>query len=208
MSRLSRDFTGYSFYALRKLRLFINPTLRTLMMKISLKLRGIRFQKGLKFHGRAVLIRMPESSIEIGKNCRFRSDYTSNLVGINRKCLVSTMRKKALIKIGNNCGISGAVIGAVDKIEIGDKVLLGANCFVTDFDWHNTDPSIRHQKCENSKPVKINNNVWIGMNTIVLKGVEIGENSVIGANSVVTKSIPANVIAGGNPCKVIKELNK
>jgi acetyltransferase-like isoleucine patch superfamily enzyme len=52
--------------------------------------------------------------------------------------------------------------------------------------------------------VIIHDNVWIGLNTVVLKGVEIGENAVIGANSLVTNSIPANVIAGGNPCKVLK----
>jgi acetyltransferase-like isoleucine patch superfamily enzyme len=52
--------------------------------------------------------------------------------------------------------------------------------------------------------VIIHDNVWIGLNTVVLKGVEIGMNSIIGANSLVLKSIPPNVIAGGNPCKVLK----
>jgi galactoside O-acetyltransferase len=54
-------------------------------------------------------------------------------------------------------------------------------------------------------PITIGNNVWIGMNSVIMRGVTIGENSIIGANSVVTKDIPANVIAAGNPCKVIKE---
>ena len=55
------------------------------------------------------------------------------------------------------------------------------------------------------KPIAIGNNVWIGMNCVIMRGVTIGENAVIGANSVVTKNIPANVIAAGSPCKVIKE---
>jgi acetyltransferase-like isoleucine patch superfamily enzyme len=57
------------------------------------------------------------------------------------------------------------------------------------------------------KEIVINDNVWLGAGTTVLKGVEIGENSVIGAGSVVTKNIPANVIAAGNPCRVIRAIN-
>ncbi len=59
---------------------------------------------------------------------------------------------------------------------------------------------------EYAKPIKIGNNVWIGGNVVVLPGVTIGDNTVIGAGSIVVKDIPANVVAVGNPCKVIKEL--
>ena len=77
----------------------------------------------------------------------------------------------------------------------------GANTLITDTDWHEDDPRVG---C--NKPVVIGDNVWLGYAVKVLKGVRIGENSIIGACSVVTKDIPANVIAAGNPCKVLKSL--
>src|SRR4029079_4321741 len=118
------------------------------------------------------------------------------------RCIVSTHDSNAQIIIGNKCGFSGVTISAKQKISIGNNVLVGANVIISDFDWHNTDPSQREMECISSLPVTIHDNAFIGVNSIVWKGVTIGENSVIGANSVVTKDIPENVIAAGNPCKV------
>lgn len=75
----------------------------------------------------------------------------------------------------------------------------GANTLITDGDWHQDDP-----RSGELRPVNIGDNVWLGVNVTVLKGVTIGENTVMGAGSLVVKDIPANVIAAGNPCKVIK----
>ena len=86
------------------------------------------------------------------------------------------------------------------SVTIGDNVLCGAN--VTIGDRNNHEKTFAEFK---PSPVSIGDNVWIGMNSVVMKGVSIGENTIIGANSIVTKSIPANVIAVGSPCKVIKE---
>ncbi len=119
---------------------------------------------------------------------------------------ISTQYKKASIVIGDNCGFSGVTIGAFSNVTIGKDLLCGANVIISDYDWHNTNPLGRHGICTDSKPIVIEDNVFIGVNSIIWKGVTIGENSVIGANSVVTRSIPANVFAAGNPCKVIKPL--
>lgn len=64
----------------------------------------------------------------------------------------------------------------------------------------------RNKGLEYAKPIKVGNNVWIGGNVVVLPGVAIGDNTIVGAGSVVTKDIPPNVVAVGNPCRVIKEL--
>jgi maltose O-acetyltransferase len=72
---------------------------------------------------------------------------------------------------------------------------------------HPVDVAKRKKLFQFAKPITIENNVWIGGNTVVNPGVKIGENTVIGAGSVVTKSIPANVVAAGNPCKVIRNLD-
>lgn len=91
------------------------------------------------------------------------------------------------------------------SVMIGDYVFLGPNVNIYAA-THPLDIERRNQNLEKGVPVKIGNNVWIGGNVTILPGVEIGDNTVIGAGSVVTKDIPSNVLAVGNPCKVIKEL--
>jgi acetyltransferase-like isoleucine patch superfamily enzyme len=213
MSRLAKniniirtDFNGYFFKAVRLFRLYLMLCYGNLTTKIMLVVKKITIGKRGSFYGKAYFSRYPTSTIHIGKNCTFRNNQTSNLIGVNRKCMISTQYKKARIVIGDNCGFSGVTIGAFEKVIIGDNLICGANVIISDYDWHNTDPAMRYEMCTNAKPVVIENNVFIGVNSIIWKGVVIGENSVIGANSVVTKSIPANVFAAGNPCKVIRPL--
>jgi acetyltransferase-like isoleucine patch superfamily enzyme len=91
-------------------------------------------------------------------------------------------------------------------IIIGDHVLFGPNVSLFT-SGHPIDVEKRKKLFQFAKPITIENNVWIGGNTVVNPGVTIGENTVIGAGSVVTKSIPANVMAAGNPCKVIRNLD-
>lgn len=88
--------------------------------------------------------------------------------------------------------------------------MFGPNCIVTDSDFHAHWPAERRNTepgYENDKPVRIGDNVWIGMGSIILKGVDIGDNSIIGAGSVVTRDIPANCVACGSPAKVVKTFN-
>ena len=97
--------------------------------------------------------------------------------------------------------LSSVTIVDFQALVIDDNVKIGANTIIGDRD--------DHEEIYASSPssVYIEKNVWIGMNVIILKGVTIGENSIIGAGSVVTKDIPANVIAAGVPCKIIKNRN-
>ncbi|EKO3833851.1 sugar O-acetyltransferase [Vibrio harveyi] len=92
-------------------------------------------------------------------------------------------------------------------IYIGDHVMIGPNVTIATA-GHPIDPELRRDIAQFNIPVHIGNNVWIGANSVVLPGVTIGENSVIGAGSVVTKDIPANVVAVGNPCRVLREIGK
>jgi acetyltransferase-like isoleucine patch superfamily enzyme len=202
---ISTDFNGYFFKALRiarlsKMRISGNVTTKTILF-----LKKIKFKKGCNFFGRAYFYRFPTATIDIGENCTFRSTDISNLIGVNRRCIISALYKNSTIRIGDNCGFSGVTIGALKEITIGKNLICGANVIISDYDWHNADPAMRFEMCMDAKPVTIKDNVFIGVNSIIWKGVTIGENAVIGANSVVTKSIPPNVFAGGNPCKIIKE---
>ncbi|HIT54152.1 MAG TPA: sugar O-acetyltransferase [Candidatus Fimivicinus intestinavium] len=90
-------------------------------------------------------------------------------------------------------------------IYIGDNVMFGPNVVVATA-GHPVDPSLRLKVAQFNIPIHIGNNVWIGAGAILLPGVQIGDNSVIGAGSVVTKDIPANVVAVGNPCRVLREI--
>ncbi len=164
---------------------------------------GVKMGNHLRFDGKCYFKRFPKSLIQIGNNCEFLNRPHSNLIGINRPCMISTLTEEAKLTIGDNCGFSGTVIGAFHSITIGKNVRFGANTLVTDSDWHPDDPRVGP-----AKPIIIGDNVWLGINVTVLKGVEIGENSLIGANSLVTKNIPANVIAAGNPCKEIGKIGK
>jgi acetyltransferase-like isoleucine patch superfamily enzyme len=175
----------------------------TNLMYLNLKALKISIGKQCKFNGFTKIISGKNNKIIIGSNCKFLSRPTSNLIGINRPCILSSIGLNASkLEIGDNCGFSGTVIGCFDSVVIGSGVRCGANTLITDSDWHLSDP-----RSSKPKAIIIEDNVWLGVNVIVLKGVTIGENSVIGAGSVVTKDIPSNVIAAGNPCKIIKHLN-
>lgn len=122
------------------------------------------------------------------------------------------------ISIGNNAIINiNCTFVDCNKIEIGNNILIASNVQI----YTATHPTaVNERLVENwninsdkpyfrtyAQPVKIEDNVWIGGGVIILPGVTIGKNSVIGAGSIVVKSIPANSVAVGNPCKVIKTIN-
>ena len=92
-------------------------------------------------------------------------------------------------------------------IFIGDRVLFGPNVTVATAS-HPVDPELRAKALQYNRDVYIGENVWIGANAVILPGVHIGKNSVIGAGSVVTKDIPENVVAVGNPCRVLREIGE
>ena len=168
---------------------------------------GVKLGAGCKFWKRTIFFLQPGASIIVGDRCSFRSDFSSNLIGVNHRCIVSTHSQNASIFIGNNCGFSGTSIGAKERIEIGNNVLVGANSTITDFDWHSLDPNDRdNQELVRSRKVVIEDNVWIGANCIILKGVRIGKNTVVGSGSIVTRDLEENSICGGNPCVIIKKI--
>ena len=93
------------------------------------------------------------------------------------------------------------------RITIGDQVMLGPKVALYAV-GHAIDPQVRSHGHDHPEPITIGSNVWIGGSTVVCPGVTIGENTVIGAGSVVTKDIPANVVAAGNPCRVIRPITQ
>ncbi|HMO12755.1 MAG TPA: acyltransferase [Pirellulaceae bacterium] len=120
--------------------------------------------------------------------------------------LLQPRYSNSVLSIGNNNYFSNNIsIVAVGSISIGCDCLIGNNALIVDSDFHGLAATQRRTKGE-SKPVSIGNNVWIGANVTILKGVSIGENSVIGAMSLVTGDVPPNSIFAGNPAKKIRDL--
>ena len=161
-------------------------------------LNGASLGNECKFFGYSTFRKSAKGKLKFGDRCVFRSSCNSNLIGINRPCIFST-HHQGVLTVGDDCGFSGTVIGCFSEITLGNNVRCGANTLITDSDWHLSDP-----RSGSPKAINIKENVWLGVNVIVLKGVTIGKNTVIGAGSVVTKDIPENVVAAGNPCQVIK----
>lgn len=110
------------------------------------------------------------------------------------------------IRIGARSFVNyGLVALDVAPITIGDDVQIGTNVQLLT-PTHPVDPELRRAKWEAAKPITIGDNVWLGSGAIVLAGVTIGDGSVVGAGAVVTRDLPANVVAVGNPARVIRTI--
>ncbi len=170
----------------------------------------IKYRHQVKFNGFTIIYEFPNSKIRFGKNITINSSFFSNFVGINHPTILIA-RDGGEIEIGNGVGISGATIYSLEKIEIGNNVLIGGNVTIIDNDFHPLDPEKRKlddRIAIKRKPIKIGDNVFIGMNSTILRGTKIGENSIVGAGSVVKGEFPDNCVIGGNPAKVLKMLLK
>lgn len=170
---------------------------------------GVRFKFPFYSFGVPLIRRARGSSITLGQGVEIRNGTWANVIGIDHRTCLSTRSKGAEIIIGNNVGISGGSIVAAKSIHIGDNVLIGANCLIVDNDFHPIDPEGRRYNNTNVgiKPVIIEDNVFIGAKSIILKGSVIGKNSIIGAGSVVVGEIPPNSIAFGNPASVKSKIH-
>lgn len=162
--------------------------------------------KKCKFRG--VIFLHSKGRLVIGENLNLNSGRLFNPIGGDTICRFIVQKEGSLV-IGNNVGISNSTFFASSSITIGDNVRIGGGCKIWDTDHHSIFQSQRLNVPE-IKPaglaVVIRDNVWLGADVTVLKGVEIGAGSVVAAGSVVTKNISNDELWGGNPAKFIKFL--
>ena len=138
---------------------------------------------------------LKEMFAEIGENCYIEPPLHSNWGGRH-------------VHFGNGVYANFNLTLVDDNhIYIGDSTLLGPNVVIATA-GHPILPELREKGYQYNIPVRIGKNCWLGAGVVVLPGVTIGDNSVIGAGSIVTKDIPANVVAYGNPCRVIREISE
>lgn len=169
----------------------------------------------VKWHNTWKLYGIPQwqiykgSKITIGERLVLRSSTFSNPIGANHPVIICNWSKDSVLTIGSDFSMTGGSIICAEKITIGDRVWVGANSIIMDTDFHPIDSEERQKNPKDGKtaPVVIENDVFIGMNVTILKGVNIGSGSAVGAGSVVTKNVLPNTIVAGNPARAIKALN-
>lgn len=176
-----------------------------------LKSRGVKTCYGyVKLHGWPIISLCQGSKIVMNKGVTLVSNSSNNYAEINHRVILATLSPEAIITL-DGCGISGSSICAAESVYIGKNVGLGANTSVYDTDFHPIDPDKRRNQSGLTHvkiaPISIGNDAWIGANSLILKGVTIGEGAVVAAGSVVTQDVSSMTVVGGNPAKLIKEIN-
>ena len=170
-------------------------------------LRGVELGSGWRCYGRPIIQRHAQSRIQIGKRMNLRSTARSNPLAPNHPVSISTRRPGARLTIGDDFGMTGGSLVCDEGITIGDRVWVGANAVICDTDFHPLDPKLRAASplAAQAAPITIADDVFIGMNALILKGVAIGAGAVIGAGSVVRRDVPAGATVAGNPAQILGE---
>ena len=183
--------------------------------RLYFKLIGIEYGKNLQVFNKIDV--RGKGKIIIGDDLLFTSGDDLNPLCRNIRGMLFTSTHGEIL-MGNKVGISSASLWASKKITIGNNVNIGADSLIIDTDAHphhylkrrrdyvSTMDKCAYEEVIPSSPIVIDDDVWIGARCQILKGVHIGARSIIAAGSVVVKDVPADCIAGGNPCKVIKSL--
>lgn len=175
-------------------------------------LKGIKIGEKSVFCGKMTLVKGKKTTLKIGNyfTC-FSSSYKNPLCrNIESSICVND---DAVLIIGDHVGISSVCIWSHKSIKIGNNVAIGGGSILIDSDCHSLNYRDRYDgKLDNlnkcSMDIVIDDDVLIGTSCIILKGVHIGARAVIGSGSIVTKDIPSDCIAAGNPCRIIKKINR
>jgi acetyltransferase-like isoleucine patch superfamily enzyme len=176
---------------------------------IRLTITGVQIGKFFSTSGIIILDIFPQSRVIMGNNVSIISDSrraTASALAFPAR--LKTFSPTSEIIIGDNVGLNGtSITSRSKKVEIGSGTMIAPNVIIVDSDFHPPWPPenrLHYPGNEYDEEVKIGKNCWIGMNVIILKGVNIGDNSIIAAGSVVVKDVPSESLAAGVPAKVVK----
>lgn len=169
-------------------------------------------QKGISLAGSVECLGLPiielsrDSNVMLGAGVTLCSDSKHTALGISHPVILRTLLPGAIISIGDETGLSGTTICAAKSVRIGKRCLIGADVVIVDTDFHPVAIEGRRHKGPSdatSRPVEIEDDVFIGARAMILKGVRIGAGSVVGAGSIVTSDVPSMVVVAGNPARFI-----
>lgn len=175
------------------------------VVRIAFFMNRIPWGRGWKFFGVPIIQKHWNSTICFGDGLQLRSNVRSNPFGVNHPVIICTFQEGAVLEVGNNFRMSGGSISVTERITIGNNVVVGANTTIMDSDFHPSHPEerIRDPNKGQSAPTKIGDDVFIGANSFILRGVTIGSGSVIGTGSVVTTDVKPGTIVFGNPARTV-----
>jgi acetyltransferase-like isoleucine patch superfamily enzyme len=195
---------------LKKIEHFYRKVYRNLseiVLKFLLSKYKVTYGKNIVSFGIPYLNVEKSAKCKFGEGLIFVNSPKFSTLGKCNRCKIS-VGENALLEIGDAVGMSNVTIVATKSIKIGHNVLLGGGVTIVDSDFHSLNPTHwftpEDEINMKSESVIIENNVFVGMDTIILKGVTIGSNVIIAAGSVIFKNIPSNEIWGGNPATFIK----
>jgi acetyltransferase-like isoleucine patch superfamily enzyme len=168
----------------------------------TVKLTCYKVDFGKKVLGNSFYI-INKGSIKLGNKINLKSFPEGSCF----RTVLATYFKESRIEIGNKCALNGVALYCNEFIKIGNNCMFGPGTIICDNNSHRVvlDYQDRNKKAVSS-PIIIKDNVWIGMNCTVMKGVTIGENSIIAAGTMVLRDVPENSLYGGNPARLIKKL--
>ena len=180
------------------------------LVRMQFAWQGIAWKSGWRIFGRPILQKHRGSRIEAGPGLVLRSWPRSNPLAPTHPVVLSTRNADAELMIGADCGFTGAVVVAGERVSIGNRVQVGGNAQIVDTDFHPLTPEGRATdfNAGATRPITIEDDVFIGMNALILKGVTLGEGCVVGAGSVVSRDVPPRTVVAGNPAQVVRELRE
>jgi acetyltransferase-like isoleucine patch superfamily enzyme len=198
---LKQLYKIYTFFSIR-----IGMRLGNFITRFTFAIHGIQSESFTSL-GVPLLDVHSSGKCQFGSNLVMVNSAKHSTLGKSNRCKF-VVSADATLTIGNKVGMSNATIVATKSIVIGNNIMIGAGVTIVDSDFHSLNPLHWHTNADEqnmiSSPVQIKDNVFIGMDSIILKGVTIGNNVVIAAGTVVTKNIPDNQIWGGNPAQFIR----
>lgn len=144
--------------------------------------------------------------VYIGSNCIIGSSPYTYHSGMPFYTTILNDGDNSSVEIGDNCRLNSVYIHAKSKIIIGNNCVMASGINIVDTNGHEVYSSDRTKGKDEAKAISIGNNVWIGVNAIILKGTQIGDNSIVAAGSVVKGVFPSNSLISGNPATIVKRL--
>ena len=177
------------------------------LIRAGFLLHGIPWGRGWRIFGMPRFELHRGSVLELGEGLELRSWPSSNPLTPNHPVVFATRSAEAIIRLGRGCGLTGTTLVAASRIEVGNRVLFGANATVIDTDFHplEVEQRLRDVNAGATAPIHIEDDVFIGMNAIILKGVRLGAGAIVGAGSVVARDVPPGAVVAGNPATIVRQ---